>query len=108
MMAQISPAATAKETRSTAVRPPKRTLTSESSRSGAMSLPEIAVGEDRMHPGEQARKAARQKQDHDDDQDREQQLLEPGKVAEEFRRSGEQRRAQHRAHQAAEPAHHDD
>ena len=54
MSAQTSPASTRKETRSTAVSPPKRTVTSDSSSSGDISLPVIAVAEDRVRTREQA------------------------------------------------------
>src|ERR1051326_593756 len=108
MRAQTSPSATSKVTRSTAVNPPKRTVTSVSSRSAGMSLPEIAVVEHRVHAREQAREAARQEQDDRDDEHREQQLLQPRQVPKEFRCRGEERRSQNGAEQAAEPAHHDE
>src|SRR5579885_1363105 len=108
MRAQTSPAATAKETASTALRPPKRTVTSARSRRGAASAVIILVAEDGVEPRQQARQPARQEEDDEDDEEAEDQLLEPREIGEDLRRRRDDDGAEHGAGEAGEPTHHDD
>src|SRR5271157_850300 len=105
--AQISPAPTRSETSFTAIRPPNRTVTSDTSSRAVMSLPMVAVAEAGMQSRHQAGKPVRQEQQDEDDQHAEHQFLKAREIEEDLRRGGDDDRADHRTGKAAEAAHHD-